>query len=194
MTPTAEPPTPRDELFRRIGRNVVNFQYLEATLRSMIPALSTKGVLSELPIRQDELVRKHKKSSLGDLADAFHKTIYQPSDDTSADDVTSQTTFAFSVRLESIPADIASKKRALKSLVAERNRLIHRDLLAVDLNSAEQCQTLSAQLDDQNVRLRQQINELNAVRTGLREAAEDLVRFLESDEFSNLLRGESDDA
>ena len=53
--------TARDELFRRIGRNVVNFQYLEATLRSMILALSNKGIVKELQTNQEEVSRKHKK-------------------------------------------------------------------------------------------------------------------------------------
>jgi hypothetical protein len=39
MQPTVDSQPVRDELFRRIGRNVVNFQYLEATLRSMVPTL-----------------------------------------------------------------------------------------------------------------------------------------------------------
>jgi hypothetical protein len=160
----------------------------------MIPALSSEGTLSELPIRQAELVRKHKKSSLGDLAAAYHKRVFQPPIETSIDDVVLEPAFAFSVRIERAPDDIASQKRALRSLVAERNRLIHNDLLSVDLNSAEQCEALSARLDEQNTRLRQELNELNAFRTGLREVAEELMKFIESEEFAKLLRGESDDA
>jgi hypothetical protein len=41
MQSTIDSQTARDELFKRIGRNVVNFQYFEATLRIMIPALYT---------------------------------------------------------------------------------------------------------------------------------------------------------
>lgn len=64
MQPTVDLQTSRKELFRRIGRNVVNFQYLEATLRSMIPALYNHGTLRELPANQDEVSRKHKKPPL----------------------------------------------------------------------------------------------------------------------------------
>lgn len=193
MTPTTDLQSARDELLRRIGRNVVNFQYLEATLRSMIPTLSTKGTLSELQIRQTELARKHKKSSLGELANVYHKRVFRvPSEDLS-DDAPSEPTLAFSVQIESTPDDVAKQKRELASLVVERNRLIHKDVLSVDLTSKEQCEALSDRLDEQNTRIRQQLDQLNAFRSGLRDAAEELIRFIESEEFLAMLRGEHDD-
>lgn len=58
MQPTIDSQPVRDELFRRIGRNVVNFQYLEATLRSMVPTLYYKSTLKELQARQNEVSPK----------------------------------------------------------------------------------------------------------------------------------------
>jgi hypothetical protein len=43
MQPTNDSHSARDELFRRIGRNVVNFQYLEATLRSIVEIATATG-------------------------------------------------------------------------------------------------------------------------------------------------------
>jgi hypothetical protein len=183
----------RDKLFWRVGRNVVNFQHLEATLRSMIPSLSSEGRLSQLPIRQHELVRKLAKSSLGNLATAYLEKAFRPRGETSLDDHALEPALAHSVWLETTREGVAAQKRALRSLVAERNRLVHKDLLSVDLNSPEQCEALSARLDEQNIRLRQQLNELNAFRAGLREMAEELKMFLESQEFAKLLQGESAD-
>ena len=73
MPPTLDSQTARDELFRRIGRNVVYFQYLEATLRSMIPTVYNRGTLKELQENRDEVSRKHKKAALGELANSFTK-------------------------------------------------------------------------------------------------------------------------
>ncbi len=194
MAPTTDLQSARDELLRRIGRNVVNFQYLEATLRSMIPALSNNGTLSELKIRRTKLERKHKKSSLGELANSYHEKVFRvPSEDLS-DDAPTEPWLAFSVQIESTPDDVAMQKRALASLVVERNRLIHKDVLNVDLTSKVQCESLSARLDEQNTRILQQLDQLNSFRSGLRDAAEDLRRFIESEEFLAMLRGERDDA
>ena len=196
MQPTVDSQTARDELFRRIGRNVVNFQYLEATLRSMIPALYNQGTLKELQVNQDEVLRKHKKAALGELANAYHERVYgkNEEDEALADDILSEPTFAFSVRLEVTQETAAQRKRALMSLVVERNRLIHKDLLSVDLKSREECEELSARLDEQYTRLRRHLDYLNSLRTGFQEMAAELGRLLESDEFLALLRVESDDA
>ena len=108
MQSTVESQSPRDELFRRIGRNVVNFQYLEATLRDMLPALTNKGTLKELQANQDEVSRKHKKSSLGDLANAHHERVYGKSvaDEALSDELLSEPMFAFSVQVEVTPEKV----------------------------------------------------------------------------------------
>jgi hypothetical protein len=196
MQSTIESQSPRDELFRRIGRNVVNFQYLEATLRDMLPALTKKGTLKELQANQDELSRKHKKSSLGDLANAYHERVYGRSvaDEALSDEVLSEPMVAFSVHVEVTPEKAAQRKRALVKLIAERNRLIHKELLNVDLNSREECEELSARLDEQYIRIRRYLEHLNSLRTSFREMAAEFGRLLESDEFLALLRGDRDDA
>lgn len=58
MQPAVDSQFARDELYRRIGRNVVNFQYLEATLRSMVPMLYNKSTLKELQAHQREVSPK----------------------------------------------------------------------------------------------------------------------------------------
>ena len=196
MQSTVESQSPRDELFRRIGRNVVNFQYLEATLRDMLPALTNKGTLKELQANQHEVSRKHKKSSLGDLASAYHERVYGKSvaDEALSDEVLSEPMFAFSVHVEVTREKATQRKRALVKLIAERNRLIHKDLLNVDLNSREECEELSARLDEQYIRIRRYLEYLNSFRTSFREMAAEFGQLLESDEVLALLRGDCDDA
>lgn len=118
MNPTPERQPFCDELLRAIGRNVVNFQYLEATLRSMIPALSNHGTATEWQARHLRVTRKHMKSSLGDLADVFHDCVFsQPADaDTLTDEVLSEPSMSFAFRLEATPESVAQQKRALATL------------------------------------------------------------------------------
>ena len=58
---------------------------------------------------------------------------------------------------------------ALVNLVLERNRLIHNDLVSVDLNSREECEELSARLDEQYTKIRRYLDYLNSVRTNFQE-------------------------
>lgn len=186
----------RDQVLRCIGRNVVNFQYLEAMLRAMIPSLAGEVTLTDGKSNIPATIRKHKKSSLGDLADSFLGRIFSTPEpegretaETAPDDK-----FRFSLQLITTPEEAANQRKALLKLVVERNRLIHRDVLEVDLNSPEHCARLLSHLDEQNERIRAQLQFLNCLRQAHREALEEFVRFMETDEFMSALRGQENDA
>jgi uncharacterized membrane protein len=87
----------------------------------------------------------------------------------------------------------AQRRSALVNLVAERNRLIHEDLLNVDLKSREECEELSARLDEQYTRIRRHLDHFNSLRTNFQEMAAEFGRLLESDEFRALLSGDRGD-
>ena len=72
MQPTVDSQSARDELYRRIGRNVVNFQYLEDTLRSMVPMLDNKSTVKDLQALQNVVSPKQEKSTFGNLVSTYH--------------------------------------------------------------------------------------------------------------------------
>jgi hypothetical protein len=196
MQTAPEASSPRDQVLRCIGRNVVNFQYLEATLRSMIPSLASEGTPTDWKSNIAATTRRHKKSSLGDLADSFLEGIFSAPDSARPDtsESANEVRFQISFRIETTPEEAASQRKALLKLVVERNRLIHRDVLDVDLDSPEQCARLLAHLDEQNERIRAQLLHLNSLRQAHREALEEFVRFMQTDEFMSALQGHEDDA
>jgi len=193
--PSVDSHSARDELFRRIGRNVVNFQYLEATLRIMIPVLANKGTLKTLQTNQNEVSRKYKKSTLGNLANAFHERVYGKSlaDEAPSNEDSSEAIIAFWVHLDVTPEKAEERRRALSNLIAERNRLIHHDLLDIDLDSQEECDEFCARLDEQYTRIRRHLDYLNSLRTGFQETAAEFGRLLQSEEFLAVLMGEQVD-
>ena len=193
MQPTVDSQSARDELYRRIGRNVVNFQYLEATLRSMVPMLYNKSTLKELQAHQNEVSTKQEKSTFGNLVSAYHDRLSRSKkvlNETVRDEVLAEPTFAYGFTIEVTPETAAQRKIALVNLVAERNRLIHEDLFNVDLKSREECEELSARLDEQYTRIRRHLDHFNSLRTNFQEMAAEFGRLLESDEFRALLSGE----
>jgi hypothetical protein len=196
MLPIVESQSARDELFRRIGRNVVNFQYLEATLRSMVPTLYNKLTITELQARQNEASPKWDKSTFGNLVNAYHDRLLRSKevlDETVPDEVLSEPTLTFEFSIEVTRETAAQRRSALVNLVAERNRLIHEDLLNVNLNSSEECEELSARLDEQYTRIRRHLDHLNSLRTNFQEMAAEFGPLLESDEFLALLNRERED-
>ena len=196
MQPTVDSQCVRDELYRRIGRNVVTFQYLEATLRSMVPTLYNKLTIAELQARQNEASPKRDKSTFGNLVSAYHDRLSRSEKvltETVPDEGLAEPTVAFGFTIDVTPETAAQREIALVNLVAERNRLIHEDLLNVNLNSSEECAELSARLDEQYTRIRRHLDHLNSLRTNFQEMAAEFARLLESDEFRALLSGERED-
>lgn len=196
MQSTVDSQSARDELYRRIGRNVVNFQYLEATLRSMVPMLYNKLTLKELQAHQNEVSPKRERSTFGNLVNAYHDRLSRSKkvlNETVPDEVLAEPTLAYGFTIDVTPETAAQRRIALVNLVAERNRLIHEDLLNVDLKSREECEELSARLDEQYTRIRRYLDHLNSLRTNFQEMAAELGRFLESDEFRAFLSGERED-
>ena len=193
MQPTVDSQSARDELYRRIGRNVVNFQYLEATLRSMVPMLYNKLTLKELQAHQSEVLPKQEKSTFGNLVSSYHDRLSRSKEllnETVPDEDLAEPTLTFGFNIEVTEETAAQRRSALVNLVAERNRLIHEDLLNVDLKSREECEELSARLDEQYTRIRRHLDHFNSLRTNFQEMAAEFGRLLESDEFRALLSGE----
>ena len=193
MQPTVDSQSARDELYRRIGRNVVGFQYLEATLRSMVPMLYNKSTLRELQAHQSEVSPKPEKSTFGNLVSSYHGGLSRSKEvlnETVPDESLVESTVTFGVSIEETEETAARQRSALVNLVAERNRLIHEDLLNVDLKSREECQELSARLDEQYTRIRRHLDYFNSLRTNFQQMAAELRRLLESGEFRALLSGE----
>lgn len=118
----------------------------------MIPAIASDGTLTEWKSNLTATARRHKKSSLGDLAGTFLEGSFPEVGDSSNDagKLTPEISFRISLQVGTSPESEADQRSAILKLVVERNRLIHRDALTIDLNPPEECALLSARLDEQN--------------------------------------------
>lgn len=183
----------REEALRRIGRNVVNFQRLEASLRQLIPSLSLAGPLSSLGNIRASREKELKKKSLGDLASRFQTEVFG-ADQSSSEPIQTEITIAHSFRFEEDSVWASERVKNLAKLVRERNRLMHSDLVHIDLESITECESLSARLDEQNQRVCEQIYFVNSLRKAQAEAISVFSQFITSEEFLKQLRSDRNDA
>ena len=162
MTQPTELVALRDEALRKVGRNVVNFQKIETCLKYLI-------AVSDVQSTKDGLTAEHKRRAatiqklpLGHVAEAFYQSVYgaEPESEPFAPGDRSPISISTSFRVEADAATVKKQKRTLSALVTERNKLIHRDLSGFDHNSILSCRSLSAMLDEQNIRLLTQLEEL----------------------------------
>ena len=84
---------------------------------------------------------------------------------------------------------VKERKRALASVVAERNKLIHKWLGTFDPNSIQSCVELRNALDEQHVRIWPEFQMLKSLVQTFRELRDEAQRYLASDEFLAELRG-----
>lgn len=112
----------RDVAFRKIGRNLVNFQQFERALKLIIVRSDVRGYPLELAKILRDKDKDIDRKSLGWLVQGFLKTLYSnySSHDGPAyelDDVW----MSISLRIESNENSIRDRRRQLRELVKERN-------------------------------------------------------------------------
>ena len=174
----------RDEAFRRIGRNVVNFQKLEAGLKHLISISQVHGKPEELKAHSAKRFESVRKQPLGPVVERYLG-------ECQAEEVTSPEGkdadgfwVSFGIRMKGDEAWLKKRQQALADLVAERNALIHHDLAERDFNSVESCAQLMGVLEEQNARI---LKELDALK-GMFERVGKIREYLSSDECRKQLK------
>jgi hypothetical protein len=78
--------------------------------------------------------------------------------------------------------EFESSRRTLKALIEERNDLVHHLLTRWDLHDAANCNTLSAELDEQRSRIVAETQKYRAFVNALIETTKELQTFIDSDD------------
>jgi hypothetical protein len=173
----------RDEVFQKIGRNLVNFQKIELMLKHLIANGQVSGYMSEFQKNHEMKVADTRKKTLGALVGEFVETTFQStnvSPEPTAERIEPCISFSFSVEAD---ADFyESKKRELKLLVNDRNDLIHHLLPQFNSESLESCLEIRDYLDQQRERLIPEYEYLKSVIESLEEIKKAHAAFISSDE------------
>jgi hypothetical protein len=172
----------RDCALRKVGRNVVNFQKVEACLKFLIAVSDVETSHDASGTVQAKRSAKTRRVPFGQLIDMFHRNVYGADHEPNGAADETQTVITTTFRLQSDSADVKRQKRVLSALVAERNRLIHQDLAGFDHNSIEACQNLIDILDEQNARILEQLSSLAVVISTYKECVAELVAWAKTAE------------
>jgi hypothetical protein len=174
-----------DAALRKVGRSIVNFQKLEHGLKELIK-LSRADTSQSRP--QPVFPRGTKRlgrAGLGEVVSQFNRVLYEEPKP-QAEPVGSEVRISTEFRLE-LDSNAESQRKELVALACERNRLVHRDLAALDFSSEAACLELSCRLDEQNGRILRYLEFVRSIRDTRARAVQDLVAFIESEEFHRVL-------
>ena len=194
MSPVRDIERLRAEALRKVGRNVVNFQKIEACLKFLATVSNVHGTASTLASIHRKKAARTRRESLGTLAKDVHRDLLEGRAEAIAPPDLSEIWMSISVTIDSDPDSIARQKRALSALVAERNRLIHHDLVHFDHTSAKCCEDLIKRLDAQNPRILEQLAALKVLIDVAKASIADMQAWVDSGEFLSTIQPKPADA
>jgi hypothetical protein len=183
--------TVRDEALRKIGRNVVNFQKMEAMLRVLSVPRSISGSLSELKVLATRARKTVAKKSMGSLVEAFVSSAFSAQPELGERALAEEVAVSFSFRIDANQEISKERKKALRAVVAERNKLVHGWLAEFDSRSMDSCLRLSAELDAQHARIMPEFEALVGIFRAFTEFRAAMARCIASDEFMSAISGDS---
>lgn len=186
-----------EEVFRRIGRNIANFQALERALKSLLPTLSVEGAGSKIQPNKKLHEKALRKQSLGSLADTLHETIFQKPTEQSLEGPLDQDEgprFQFGFYREASPDYVRAFKRRWNSLVRERNNLVHRQLSEYDLTQDAECERFCIYLEQQDGRINMMAEDLKSLDSHRVMLSKSFAEFLMSKDADKFFETDEDDA
>lgn len=183
MTQPDDIVTLRNEALRKIGRNVINFQKIEACLKCLVTISDVQGTPKNITARQAEKATSIRGRTMGELARRLQNNLYSEEVKSEKPEDLVDIWISTSFKVKADANTIEDRKRALLALVAERNNLIHEYLAGFDHNSAESCRHLISILDSQNTQILQQLDELKWLIDAIKEHAGVLRSWVDSDDF-----------
>jgi hypothetical protein len=160
-----------DEVLKKIGRNVLNFQRMEAMLKILVSRSKLEGKASELRTNHEKVIDAVSRQTMGNLVKSFLGSVYStPAEaEEKSNDELDEVWFGFSFRIEADRTFVEQRQAELGALVEERNKLIHQLLGEFDHTSIESCRKLSELLDEQAERVRPEQEKLRSLILVLHE-------------------------
>jgi len=173
----------RNEVLRKIGRNLVLFQQVEHILKYLIANGQFSGKTGEIKANKERRAERVHKKTMGMLAGQFLDEIHLGSDeDTENREELKEAYFSFSFKVDCDSVYYESRKQAMASIIDDRNDLIHHLLPKFKPDLIESCLEIGQYLDQQREKLLPELDLLKNMVENLQEGRKMLAAFLVSEE------------
>ena len=149
------------EALRKLGRNILNFSKIEAGFKLLLSVSRIEGTTITIRNNIKTKQRKLHTQTLGALITEFTRSVCRDVEE--AEPPKRLTKPWLSLSLNITPTHSDEWQQALRTLVEERNSLIHHDLADIDVTSIEDYRNLINLLDEQNPRLIAELDNLQLV-------------------------------
>ena len=172
-----------DEVLRKVGRNVLLFQQIEALLKFLVANHRRDGNTSNFEERLQQRTEKTHKQMMGKLVEQFTDGILSDAGEPTVEpeDLTEMwMSFTFTT---SGDREFYEVQRAdMKRMVDERNELIHHFLPRWQPDSPERMAEAANYLDEQRARVMPMFEHLRSVSKALIDVGQSMAAFMASEE------------
>lgn len=187
MTGTPAPAEPHrtpeiDEVFRRIGRNLLLFQHIEHLLKQLMTGARLEGTLRSMQANFDERRARIHKQTLGQLAGQFVDDVLADAGERESPENVDEAWFSFGFTLQTDSAFVEQHTAEMKAVVDARNDLIHHFLPRWSPASEDSTRAALAYLDEQRAQALPMRDRLQRFVNSLQEAAKAHAEFMSSPE------------
>lgn len=152
----------RDEAFRKIGRNVHAFQRMEAVMKVLIATSRFDGPIEHFEDVGAKALNRVRRSTMGGLISPFVDAIYaEEGPEQLRLEGLDKAWLTLSYKVEA-DRDLAEERSAkLGRMVSERNRLVHRMIGGLDIESEKSCARICSELDIQYKEVKPELDALH---------------------------------
>jgi len=173
----------KNEVHRKVGRNIILFQKIELILKVLLARGQISGYASELNTVLEQRVTTIGKQTMGQVVKClFENIISNPEESTNKPEELKEPWVSFDFRIQGDGIFYEEQKNVLALVVAERNELVHHLLPKWDFNSVEGGRATEQYLDQQHEKILPKFEYLKAQVNALVRSMKDCGDFLASDE------------
>lgn len=178
----------KDEVLRRIGRNLVLYQQIEFLLKALLSSTRIEGYAHEIERKIADRAASVASKPLKPLINQFIEECWSfGGQDADVGEDVNAAHYRFNFVIETDPARAESDKAVLMALVDERNHLAHTFLKRWKPLSRESTDEALAHLDHQHAQATPVRDHLKsafeAMVAGQKEAAERLISDIDSPQY-----------
>lgn len=182
-TPAEPHRTPEiDEVFRRIGRNLLLFQHIEHLLKQLMASARLEGTVKSMQANFEEREAKIRKQTLGQLAGQFVDDVLADAGERDAPENVDEAWFSFGFTIQTDSAFVEQHTAEMKAVVDARNDLIHHFLPRWSPASEDSTRAALDYLDRQRAQALPMRDRLQGFVNSLQEAAKAHAAFMSSPE------------
>jgi hypothetical protein len=174
----------KDEVMRRIGRNLLLFQQIEGVIKFLVANGNISGPASTLLAQREQRAASIQKRTMGQLIGQFTDDFLSDADkEMEAREHVQEPWLKIVFKIQGDVGFNEQQKIDFETVVAERNELVHHFLERWDVQSIDSGHEVTRYLDEQREKVLPVFERLKSMMNSRREGQSMLAALLESNEF-----------